>query len=186
MRRSGRANRRFAGSGWPPSARSPRPGWPLPASTGSAASPRRHGRRATCRRSATSRGYTRWLKLRTAYAGGTAAHGGTKTIYVSNAAAARASRGKRSFLYPRGTTIVKTGTERTADGRRFLALVAIMEKTRRTDRRLGPRPEDWTWAEYTRDAPGEPLRLVASGSQGVCTGCHAAALRTDFAFTRLR
>jgi hypothetical protein len=131
-------------------------------------------------------GYTRWLKLRTAYAGGTAAHGGTKTIYVSNAAAARASRGKRSFLYPRGTTIVKTGTERTADGRRFLALVAIMEKTRRTDRRLGPRPEDWTWAEYTRDAPGEPLRLVASGSQGVCTGCHAAALRTDFAFTRLR
>ena len=76
--------------------------------------------------------------------------------------------------------------ERSADGRRFMALIAIMEKTRRTDRRLGPRAEDWTWAEYTRDAPGEPLRLVAGGAQGVCTGCHEAALRTDFAFSRLR
>ena len=132
------------------------------------------------------RGYTRWLKLRTAYAGGSSAHGGTKTVYISDAAAARRSRGKRGIVYPRGTFIVKTATRTTADGDRFLALVAIMEKVRATDRELGKRATDWRWAEYTRSAPGDPLRLVAGGDQGLCTACHQQAMRTDFSFTRLR
>lgn len=131
-------------------------------------------------------GYTRWLKLRTAYAGGSSAHFGTKTVYVSAAEAARRSVGKRGIVYPRGTKIVKTATRRDADGQRFLALVAIMVKVRATDRELGKRATDWRWAEYTRSAPGDGLRLVAGGDQGLCTSCHQQALRTDFSFTRLR
>jgi hypothetical protein len=60
-----------------------------------------------------------------------------------------------------------------------------MEKVRATGKG-GKRATDWRWAEYTRDRPGVPLRLVAGGSQELCTGCHDMARRTDFSFTRLR
>jgi hypothetical protein len=125
-------------------------------------------------------GYRTWTVLRKAYSGGTSAHGGRKSVYISNAKAAQAARGKKRFRYPLGTVIVKQATSSGPAGG-YVSLLAVMRKVANRGK-----AGDWVWAEYTRPAKGARLGLVAGGDQGVCTGCHVGAAATDWSFTRPR
>jgi len=125
-------------------------------------------------------GYRSWTALRKPYGGGSTAHPGRKSVYISSARAAQAARGKSRFRYPLGTVIVKQATSGGPSGG-YVSLVAIMRKVANRGKAA-----DWVWAEYTRDEKGARLDLVAGGDQGVCTGCHVGATATDWSFTRPR
>lgn len=120
------------------------------------------------------RGFERWTKMnfKPLPARGGEAHSGVKNVYVNRTRAQLVRRGKQRFPYPKGTIVVKTGSNRG-----FVTLVAIGRK--RTAGYGG-----WQWVEYTRSTAREPLSFLASGA--VCTNCHVGAKKTDWIFTRLR
>ena len=94
-------------------------------------------------------------------------HNGTKNVYVSREQLANGR-------YPAGTIVVKDAVRPGTD---FIGLIAIMRKEPGAD----PTHRNWVFAEYTRDARGEPFQEIASGA--VCWSCHMGALDNDYVFT---
>ena len=123
--------------------------------------------------------YPGWLRLNRQPIGprpGGDAHSGTKNVFVNQARTALAPDGTPRFPYPDGTIVVK---ESTRPGTDFVWLVAVMRKRAGSD----PRHGDWTFTEYTRDGASE--RFALSARDGVCFGCHAVAIATDWVYTLL-
>jgi hypothetical protein len=104
------------------------------------------------------------------------AHLGTKNVYVNQDRMALAPAGAQVFPYPDGTILVKESTRPGAD---FVGLVAVMRKRSGSD----PAHGDWLFVEYSRTSATARFRLLAR--DGVCFGCHQAALDSDWVFTTL-
>jgi Cytochrome P460 len=116
------------------------------------------------------RGYKRWQKLnRRPIRGGSAAHGGTKNVYVSKRLRAGQKR------YPVGTIIVK---EAVNPGERFVHLIAVSRKIKG----FNPRHNDWQMIEWTRSSASARFTEVARGQ--VCYSCHVGARSRDYVWTR--
>jgi hypothetical protein len=100
----------------------------------------------------------------------TTAHSGDpKNVYAS-----KRKVGKR---FPYGTIIVKEGLTGTGS-KRFVSLIATMQKRRGAD----PRHGDWVFVEWARSRAGERFTLLAR--DGVCWSCHVQARPTDWVFTQ--
>jgi hypothetical protein len=116
------------------------------------------------------RGYKRWQKLnRRPIRGGSAAHGGTKNVYVSKPRRAGQKR------YPVGTIIVK---EAVNPGQRFVHLIAVSRKIKG----FNPRHNDWQMIEWTRSSASARFTEVARGQ--ICYSCHVGARSRDYVWTR--
>jgi Cytochrome P460 len=116
------------------------------------------------------RGYKRWQKLnRRPIRGGSAAHGGTKKVYVSKPLRAGQKR------YPVGTIIVK---EAVNPGERFVHLIAVSRKIKG----FNPRHNNWQMIEWTRSAASARFTEVARGE--VCYSCHVGARSRDYVWTK--
>jgi hypothetical protein len=107
-------------------------------------------------------GYLGWQKLnRRPITGGSAAHSGTKNVYVSKRKAGR--------RYPNGAVIVKT-IARPGDRKARPSQVAVM---RRVDGR-------WRFVEY--ELSGSRYTVLAQGQ--LCVSCHMQAKSSDYVFTK--
>jgi Cytochrome P460 len=116
------------------------------------------------------RGYKRWQKLnRRPIRGGSAAHGGTKNVYVSKPLRAGQKR------YPVGTIIVK---EAVNPGERFVHLIAVSRKVKG----FNPRHNNWQMIEWTRSSASARFSEVARGQ--ICYSCHVGARSRDYVWTR--
>jgi hypothetical protein len=116
------------------------------------------------------RGYKRWQKLnRKPIRGGSAAHGGTKNVYVSKRLRAGQKR------YPAGTIIVK---EAVNPGERFVHLIAVSRKIKG----FNPRHNNWQMIEWTRSSASARFTEVARGQ--ICYSCHVGARSRDYVWTR--
>jgi hypothetical protein len=95
------------------------------------------------------------------------AHLGTKNVFVSKPIGPNGR-------FPNGTIVVK---EASRPGTDFIGLIATMRKVKGAD----PAHNDWIFVEWARDDPNE--RFTELARDGVCWGCHAGALDSDYVFT---
>jgi hypothetical protein len=115
-------------------------------------------------------GYKRWQKLnRSPVRGGSAAHRGTKNVYVSKPL----RRGQKR--YPAGTIIVKEGVN---PGESFVSLIAVSRKIKG----FNPRHNDWQMIEWTRESGSAKFSEVARGQ--ICYSCHVGARSRDYVWTK--
>ncbi|MBA2297220.1 MAG: cytochrome P460 family protein [Actinobacteria bacterium] len=112
-------------------------------------------------------GYAKWPKLNAKpIRGGSAAHQGTKNVYVS--------KRKTGARYPLGAIVVKTASP---PGKQWLSLVATMRKIR------GSANGGWRWEEFTRSSQTARFTKIGFPESG-CAACHAQAKSNDYVFTR--
>lgn len=95
-------------------------------------------------------------------------HPGVKNVY--------ASKRKVGAKYPVGTIVVKEGLSTSGD-KRFVSLIAVMQKIRGSD----PVHGDWKFTEWVRSSPTERFSVIARDA--TCWSCHGLAKKTDWVYT---
>jgi hypothetical protein len=105
------------------------------------------------------------------------AHQGVRRTWVNRTRAQLSRNGRQRFPYPKGTTVVKSGTQSGA-----VIIWAIMRKVS-----AGNGIGTWQYVEYKRSNGRQPFSKLQV-SQSLCSGCHQQATsvqKSDYVFTRL-